>query len=479
MSIQLSGLGTSGVDTQAVIEALMEEKKAPMTALEEEVYEDENILAVWEEIDERFEELDEAVSDLTDYTVWSQRDANSSDEDVFEATGSSSATKGSYYIVVEQMAQPHRVASSNIEDLYDAGYVDTESIDAALGLSGEFTLNDVTITVEESDSMEDIVEAINDASSSMDLEVSAEIIGDCIVIETAEGTSEYMEFSETGAENSVLRYLGILDGTPGDTGTYTTVDGDHEVETPQLLQATVNGVSVTSTTNEGVTDFVQNVTLDFYEVGDATLKIEEDYETVMEAMEDFIAVYNDIIDYVDSAKLAELNDNDDSLSSVGILQGDMLINNISLKLRSIVTSICTDPNVMDQDYNSLYKIGIWFDDDNYLEIYDEDLFEESLEYHFTDVEDLCRAYESDRSDGGIFRALDDYIYDLIDPAEGSITYKITNLETEIDDKEDKIEDMSRDLEEYEEDLLYHYAWMEETVTNVNSQLQYLTSALGV
>jgi flagellar hook-associated protein 2 len=176
MSIQISGLGSSGVDTQAVIEALLEAERTPIATLEEEVAEDEQIYEVWEALEEKLDELDEIVSDLSDYTVWSQRSATSSDEDVFEATSSSSATAGSYYIVVEQMAQPHRVASTNIEDLYDDGYVDTESIEAALGLSGEFTLNGVTITVEESDSMQDIVDTINSKSIDMTLEVSAEII---------------------------------------------------------------------------------------------------------------------------------------------------------------------------------------------------------------------------------------------------------------------------------------------------------------
>ncbi|OGV51177.1 MAG: hypothetical protein A2017_11750 [Lentisphaerae bacterium GWF2_44_16] len=329
--------------------------------------------------------------------------------------------------------------------------------------------------------------SINTAAADMDDPVEAYLLGKTLVIQRAATGTGSMTVSESGADNSVLRNLGVLVGTPGDAGDYSTLK--NELQPGSNLSATVNGVAVESSSNEEVTDVITGVTLKFYEDGEgetSTLTIDRDSESIASYLDDFISVYNDTIDYLRSMGAAEVDENSSTLTSVGMLQGDSLIATMLNKLNSIVGSANKNPNI-DQDYNSLYKIGIWFVDEDssdsdsetgHLEIYDEDLLENTLDYHMDELEDLFRAYSDNNNPAGIMRQLvgtDGYLPSLTDSADGSITYKMSFLNDDINAKSDEVDELYSRLDDYETQLWEHFAWMEDTVSNLQSQLSYITA----
>ena len=487
MTLRITGMA-SGLDTDSIIASLIEARQVPITTLETEISEAEDEYDTWDDLNEELQDFQDKASSLMDYTVWQQKAASSTDEDVVTATvdeDAASTVTGTYKIVVSQLAQAHRVGSSSLSDLSTAGTTTATSTSEALGISGTFSVNGVDVTVDSDDSMEDIVSTINSAFSSTSTNAAkASIIGSTLLIEQANTGSTKLALSESGSSNSVLRSLGILSGTSGESGDYSTIADDHVVQAAQDLKATVNGVAITSSSNTKVTSAVSGLSLSFTEEGSATLTVANDTETIKSLIEDFVDSYNDIWEQVTELGAATMDDTSGSLSSVGALQGDSTIAGIKNRLRSIVGSVISDPTVADESMNSLYKLGIWFnkdddeDDEGYLSIYDEDKLDAALEDNYDEVKDFFRAYGTNNSGGGIMRQLDTYLEGLTSYGDGVISFRMSTLSDEIDEKEDKIDYLEADLEKYQEELYEHYAHMETTVSSLNQQLSYITSLIS-
>lgn len=486
MTLRITGMA-SGLDTDSIISSMIEAKRVPITSLENDIAEAEDEYDTWDDLNEELQDFQDSAYALMDYSVWQQKAASSTDDDVVTATVDDDAADtvtGTYKIVVSQLAQAHRVGSSSISDLSTAGTTTASSTSEALGLSGTFSVNGVDIAVDSEDSMEDIVSTINSAFSSTSSNAAkASIIGSTLLIEQADTGSTELSLSESGSTNSVLRSLGILSGTAGTTGDYSTVADGHELQAAQDLKATVNGVAITSASNDNVTSAVSGLSLDFTEEGSATLTVANDTETIKSLLEDFVDSYNDIWEQITDLGSATMDDTSGQLSSVGALQGDSTIAGIKNRLRSIVGSVISDPSVASDDVNSLYKLGIWFnkdddeDDEGYLSIYDEDTLDSALEDNFDDVKDFFRAYGTN-SGGGLMRQLDTYLETLTSYGDGVISFKMSTLSDDIDEKEDKIDYLEADLEKYQDELYEHYANMETTVSSLNQQLSYITSLIS-
>lgn len=462
MTFRISGL-SSGIDTESIITALIDAEKTSMVRLEETVAEEQVKYQAWSALDTKLTDVKLMTQQLSSYGVWNQKTATSTDEDAFTATAGLSAQAGTYSVEVSQLAQAHRIAS-------DA----QASATTDLSLSGEFTVGGETVTVEEGDTLQDIRNAINEAAANMDADekVRAYIIDTTLVIERDKTGDTDIAISE--APGGVLNSLGILDAD-GSTPT-------HVLQTSEDLSATINGVSVTSDTNTGVTTAIDGVTMNFYDetTGSETMTIGGDTETIKSLIGDFVEKYNDAMALATAQSAVVLTENEEDITATGILQGEGLIANITTKMRSILSTRITNPSVADQDYNSLYTAGIWFDSQKNELTIDEEKLDDALTNHFDEIEDLFRNYADGDSAGGIMRQLDDYLGDtVLDPVEGRLTTTIDNLQDDIKSNQRKIAEENSDLADYEEQLWEHFASMEEMVGNINSQWSYVSQQLGI
>jgi flagellar hook-associated protein 2 len=469
MVMRVGGMA-SGIDTESIIGVLLDAEKVSINRWEERIEDNEDKYLAWTELEGKISDLRSVVSDLKSYTTWNQYSAMSSDEDVFTSSASLSASKGTYSIDVRQLAQNQRIASD--------AQTDTTS---ALNLSGNFTIGGETVSVTTDQSLEDIRDAINTAALDMDADeqVQSYLIGNSLVIERVKTGDTDIDISETSVvsgDNDVLRSLGLLSGNAADTGTFSTVK--NETQTSEDLDVRINGVQYTGSSNSDVTDAISGVTLNFKSESTATLTVGADTDTIKSYIEDFVEKYNDTMKLAKTQGSANLDDAGD-VSTFGLLQGDLLLADINVKMRSLLSQQIDDPSVADPDFNSLYTIGVWFNSESNELSIDEEKLDEALDNNLDEVEYLFRAYGTDQSDGGVIRQLDNYIDSLLDPIDGRITNKEERLETDISDLEQRINDKNAWLVDYEAELWEHFARMEEAVSSINSQWQYVSGALGV
>ncbi len=457
MTLRLSGLA-SGLDTESVIEALIEVKQQPIDTLNDELDTNSEIYDIWEEIDLATSTLSAAVTDLCSYSTWNAKNITFSDEDVVDGTVSGSlANDGDYYLIVTDLAVAHSY------------HTDTSAVsdtDSQLNLSGTFTINGVEITVNTTDSLEDIRDSINSETSNMDgVGATASIIGTALVLTSGEtGVGNEMTITDT---DGILTGLGLFNNETA----------------AQDMAGTIDGISVSSTTNDSVSDFITGVTLNFNETGTSTIRVNRDTESIIETIDTFITAYNDLMDYLsvqtEYVDSEEAGSTDNEEGDSGLLNGDSLANQIQRKCRAILTQVTNE----NETVTSLYSCGIWTEsEDNNFAIVDEDALEDALNSNFEEVQSLFRSYGSadptDEDEDGLFRQLDSYLTYLLDGTGGGISTKMDTIADKDARLEDRIERMQADLETYELELWQHYAIMEEAVSTIQTSADYVLSAIG-
>ena len=335
---------------------------------------------------------------------------------------------------------------------------------AALGYAGDFTLNGEVITVTATQSLYAIRDSINEAAKNMSDKVTATIINTTLVIERQDTGSTTLDFS---ADDGVAASLGLITGAPP-AHTF-----NNQLKTAQDLAATVNGVAVTSSTNSNITSIITGVTLNFRDEGISELDVERDTDTIKTAFEEFVDSYNAVMELAEEQSEISLSGAGTDVDSVGVLQGESSVSNLRFKARSLVTASFDDTQ-SNGDFNTLQSIGLWTEGrDNRLSIFSEDRLGDALENNFDDIESLVRD-----STNGIFKRFEIFTGELNSPIDGTIARRQTALRDEVNSKEDRIDVLELMISNKEQELFEHFASMEASVSQIQSQGNYLSTKLG-
>lgn len=453
---RLSG-AASGLDSEAIITSLLTIKKQPITALETRVTEEEDQITQWTDLQTKLSDLQGISQKLTDYTTWAQMAAESSDTTKHTAAiTAATMDAGTYDFVITTLAKSQsgysNAQTSSTEDIMGAN-------------TATYTINGVDVTIAANSTLTDIKNAINDKTSSMTNGVKATILDNRLVLTNSEtGTGHDMSITYKSGTKDVFTDIGLTNAS----GTLI-----HETAA-QNLAGTLNGVPVDSATNK-VTNFIEGATITFKDTGNSTLTISHDTETIKTLISDFVTSYNEAMKLAKAEGSVTLSDGGD-LSSLGKLQGDTLLAKLQTNMRSIISSQTNSKDT----YNSLYTVGVWFSSEtNELSI-DEDKLNNALNNNFEDVQELFRGWGITDSNGnkineGIMRKFNDYAYSLVDPVQGSVTMRKTNLEADVAESNKKITNMTLDLKDYEDMLWEHFAAMEEAVSNIKSNATYFSA----
>ncbi len=164
MAISFSGL-TTGIDSAALIKALVEAKRQPITVLQNQASDYQSRLTKIDEFTSKLTTLRSAVLSLSSASSFSSFGAASSDSSVISVAASSAASEGNHIVTVQQLAKSQVTRSTQT-------FTET---DTAAGLSGTLTLTPTggavngpssTVTINASDTLEEIRDNINNATST-------------------------------------------------------------------------------------------------------------------------------------------------------------------------------------------------------------------------------------------------------------------------------------------------------------------------
>ncbi len=456
-TLRLGGL-VSGLDTNSIVENILRAERLPAIRLEVDIAQEEAKLTAFSSLDLALTDLQIKSSDLDSFLTWQQMNAEATDDvtsgnTVLSASATFTAEESKYSVSVSKLAQSHMFASDS-----------QSSALSALSLTGDFIVSGETVSVSSSDTLEDIRTSINEAALNMDDDekVFASVIDTTLVIERVKtGDTDIALSDSTG---TVLADLGVLTGA----------SIKNELQTSENLAATVNQITITSSDNIGLTSIITGVTLNFENTGSSTLTISHDTDTIKSLVDDFITSYNDAMELIEQQNTVNLNSEGDSITGVGILQGENILGDILRNARSIITSTETNPGLLDQSFNNLNTIGIWPEGrENRLKIIDSDKFDQALKSNFEEVEDLFRDL-----DAGILGKFSDYVKSLTDPIDGIVSIRQETLQESINDKQERVDLVDKRLADREVELFEQFSRMENAMAQINSTSTQVLGTIG-
>lgn len=436
-----------GFDIQNVINQLVQVRSQPIQRLKQENSQIQEKVSAWGTFEEKVSKLRSSAESVTDFQTWDKMTSSSSDEGVLTASVNSNAAPGTYAVDVSHLAQSHQVSSK--------AFSDTTS---DLGFDGNFTIGGETIDVNTGDSLKDIRDKINTAANNMaDSEkVEATIVDTTLVLEREQTGSTDIKIGEGSDGANILdsSHLDIWDSTN---------KFHHVTQQAQDLDATVDGVSVARSSNTGIDDVIEGVTLDFRSSGSSTLEVATDVEEIKSTINDFISAYNTAMSTAEEKTSITTKDNGEV--ETGLLQGSTVARLFQNEARSIVGS---KDSALPDGFQSLQEVGIGTTGKaNRLSITDAEALEEAIRNHPEKTEQL---FSDD--DHGVVQELSDYLYSMT-KAGGTLERRQQNLREEVTDNTEEIRERQSRLQEYQQQLWKRYGRLNTMVGRMKQQTSFL------
>ena len=476
MTIQSLGVG-SGLALDDLVQQLLNAERQPKEArLNAKEERNEAEISGLGQIKSKLSDFKDAVDELRSDNGINGREPTitnpSEDNDVLSADASNSALRGTYEIVVEQLASGSRITTddgaftSSSDSVLTSG---TGSLTFDVGGSESFTIN-----VSAGMTLTQLREAINNADDNFG--VTANIID----TGTAAGPRLVFSSSETGDGNDLVitndTGAAELDrlSTTGGTANISAAN----IEGAKNAIAYVDGIEVQSSSNE-FENTIQNVSFEVNEVspkdsvGDflaTKLNIGYDKDGLDKKIRDFVDNYNSLIDEIQT--LTRYGESE--LEEDGALAGDSLLRGIQTGLASIIGD-----NVSASALGGLFQVGIEFDSEGKLEIgttdfglgSGEDRLEDALEDNF---DEIAKLFTDD--DEGIATRLYEFSKEYT-----SYSGLISLRERSAKDTRDEIFDERETLElrmlSYEDILRDKYLNLDQTVAQLNQTGSALLASL--
>lgn len=430
MADGILGLGSSGsvdLSSELITKLKTAESTAVLDPITEEKEDTQAELDALGEIQTMVSELLDLVDDFDLYTtgtnIFDEISATTTGSSAsFDATDSSKLTTGTISVRISQLAQ---------KDVYQS---DTISDTTATMDSGTISITVGDNTYDFSTDGKTYEELIEEMSYNTKFDASLEQVGD----------SSYriaIKSSETGESNAIS-----ISQTDIDLG---FEDEDNHVLTAQNMKGTIDGISYDVTSNK--VTMSNGLIITASSTGDSSITMERDTSTLVSTIKEVADKYNDLVDLVNSYILGD-EDNPATISDSSTLKTMM----------NSIKEILFGSYGLD-DEESLFKYGISFDSDGYLNV-DSTELTEAVTDNYDDLKELFVGYAEKE---GIGTKLKTYL-DSLDSLDGLFTTYEDKLNDRIDTLNEDYQTASDKLDEKYEQMSTQFAQYTVLITQMEN-----------
>jgi flagellar hook-associated protein 2 len=454
--LSLGGLA-SGMDTQSIIEQLVQLERQPIYRYQKEISELEATQGAWRDVNSRLDKLENLTTDLKLSATYNSRSASSSNKDAVTASASNDSLEANYDVTVKSTANAQRIAGSQMNSS-DTPLNELAGFDT-LAAENTISINGTDITINDTDTLNDVSNKINDAEAG----VKASIVDKHLVLETTEtGVENTLNSTNLTDVNGLLEGLGVIN-TDGTIANELQAASDAELD--------INGITgITSSTNT-FSDAVEGVTFNVNPEAEvdstATISVSKNTKKAVDAVQSFIDQYNSAMSFLDGK-----TDYDADEEKGAILQGDNTAIRLQMRLREMVTSKIKDSG----NYKTLNAVGIEIDRDGVMSL-DSAQFEEALQNSPEEVANLFKAESDTEGYDGMAVRMDSYLDQLMQSNTGLIPRRLDFYDTRIDNLNDEIDGVERKVEMTRERYVQQFTAMEEAISEMQSQQSWMMSQL--
>lgn len=462
MTISSPGIGSNGLDINAIVTKLVAVESQPVTLMQQKGTKIQSTISSWGSVKSQLSAIQDAASALLDKTTWASRTLSSSNSSAVTGSVTTGALAGNYSVSVTQLAQSQTTLSSGITSGSAFGSDGRLDIQVGTWSGNTFTQGSgstVSVTVNATDTLSDIATRINGSNSGVSASVVTSGGQDKLIVRGANtGESngfQIQAFDSTGTA--------ITDGSTG-TGklayasTGSAIVGMGLSQAAKNSAATVDGVAVSSANNQ-ITGAVSGLTLNLQQVttSPVTMSVAADTTTTTNKVNAFVTAYNQAI-----ATMRNLTKYDPSTKTASALQGDSTAIGLQNALRQMVVS----NGPASSSFSSLSAVGISMQQDGTLSVNSAKL-STAITTNPSNLESLFDANGGSSSTNGIARRIRDFAL-AANNTGGSVSNRTTALQTALTHNKTDVTKMQDRIAVIQARLYKQYNALDSNLTSLNS-----------
>jgi flagellar hook-associated protein 2 len=463
MAISVGGL-MSGLDTNGMIDQMLEIQQRPIVALQKNEAEYQVKLTTYGTLKSVLSGLKTSLSALDSAEDLTRFTAQSGDTDLFSVSADESAAAGTYKITVSQMADVHKLTSTAFAQGEAVG---EGTLHLSLGAAAS-----TDIAVSDTDTIQDVAKAINAANAG----VKAAVIFD--------GTDYHLTLSgeETGEANEIsltVTEAGTDPADPENTDTtglsrlvYDSGGATNMTNTQSAADAiiTVDGVAGIHRSTNVMDDVIEGVTITLASAPDApdntsTLSITQNTGAASKAVNDFVTNYNMVLDFFESQQKY-----DAATGEAGVLLGDATTNTIRNRLKALVSGGVYDAGSVEK----LADLGVSLNGSGRLEV-NAGMLGDALDDRFDDVVGFFTG--TDQGAEGFAVRMADALDAVLDESGGSLAARTNGIRTSIENLQERVERLEARNVAWEERTRAQFNSLEVLLAQYQTTGDYLTQQI--
>ncbi len=435
-TISAPGIG-SGLDVNSIVDQLMTLEQIPIQNLQSKEAGFLTQISAYGALRGSLASFQSTVDKLNGFSGIGLFSASSADEAVFTVNADNDAAAGSYDIVVQALAESHKMGSASFADS------DTTTIGNA-GDTMTLAIGTQSFNVDiGGKTLSQIEQAINEATDNTGISAG-------IIQENSGSFYLTLTSDETGLENAMSVSFADSDNNP--IADPLTMVQTRAAADAQLLVD--NSYTITRSSNS-ISDAIQGVTLELLatSVDAVALNVDKDLGAVQTTVQSFVDAYNSLRDTL-------------STLGSGELSGDGTLRMMEQQISSVLGS----KSDVDGTFKYASSIGISFQRDGSLQL-DTAVLTEALESDFSSVTKLF----SDDDQGLAFR-LDVLVENLLDP-DGLIDAREDGLDARVKNVQDQRESLEFRLAKTEARFRAQFAGLDTLMVRLSATSDFLTQQL--
>lgn len=450
--ISFGGLG-NGIDFGPVVDQLVKVAHLPVDRLTTQKGTLSSKSTDYATLSTKLGALQSAASQLRLSTSFDRTSTSVSDATALSATGSSTATSGTYSLKITQLAQAQQIASKA------AKTVATTTTDIVGGASGTFTFRvgsgtDQTILLSDTATLEDLKGAINDLGAG----ATASIIN--TGTDTTPAYRLILNSTNTGAANAITI---VADTTTLD---FTNSSGTGGVDTLQAAQDSIvvlgdpaqNPITLQRSTN-AISDAIPGVTLTLTKATGTTavqVNVSRDTASVKTNIKALATAYNEVVKFIN-----ERNTYDVATKTGGLFFNEPTVRGILSQIRTALSSTVPSGSAI----TTVGPLGFKTERDGTITV-DDSKLDTALSANYADVKNLLI---NQTGSAGIAQLLNAAVDRLSDVGSGSLTLRKTSLTKQINNLSADILRKEDAIAKYQDRLKAQYAALDGLLSQLKSQ----------
>jgi flagellar hook-associated protein 2 len=436
MGIQIDGI-VSGMDTSAMIGAMVGIYRIPKEAIEANIDAAEEKKEAVAGLKNRLEDLETALDDIEEEEDFKVFKADYEETDAFSVSVDGTTVPGTYDIDITSLARAELEVSEGFADKSSTGVI------AKGTMTVSYAGTETTVTVDaDNSSLTKLASLIDDIEG-----ISS------YVLDTGDASEPYVlvvQGEDTGSDNTIeIDVTGLI--SAGTVPTFT------ENRSAQNATVEINGIEITSSSN-AISDAIPGLDVELYQetTSSESVTVSMDKDGIRENIQAVIDAYNEIVSWV-ASKSAFNTD----AGIKGPFVGETTVVRVMRGLQNVVSDTHSG-----DDVDSLSLVGIKTQSSGKLEMEADD-FDDALDDYFDDVMGLFT------DDAGFGATMKEQIDVYIDPVDGSLESFEDSLESRIDDMEDQVASYESRIERYETRIRAQFSSMEALLGSMQGTSSYL------